>query len=144
MSQSEAKPSKAASRRRLANGILGFRARTPSVELLIGVPEEAANAFGGDRLIDLVQRILLGGKVVLPDRGRASRIDDLQSPSSVVLAPIDQDINGDPFPSEFPAQRGGDDLKFVVHSAPPKRVTTAVHIIWRSAHWTSPDNRRRW
>ena len=114
------------------------------MKLLIGVQEEAANAFGGDRLIDLVQRILLGGEGVLLDRGRASRIDDLQNPSPVVFAPINQDFDGDPFPSEFPAQRGGDDLKFVVHSAPPKRVTTAVHIIWRRAHWTSPDNRRRW
>src|SRR5712672_535373 len=92
-------------------------ARTASVKLLVGVPEEAANAFAGDGLIDLVQRILLGGEVVLPYGGRASRIDDLQNPSPVVLAPIDQDFDGDPFPSESSAERGGDDFEFVVHSA---------------------------
>jgi hypothetical protein len=116
MLQSKGEPSESASGR-LANGILGFRARTASVKFLIGVPEEAANAFGGDRLIDLVQRILLGGEAVFPYGGRASRNDDLQNPSPVVLAPIDQDFNGDPFPSESAAQRRSDDLEFVVHSA---------------------------
>jgi hypothetical protein len=83
---------------RLANGILGFRARTASVNLLVGIPKEAANAFLVDGPEDLVQGGLLGLEGLIPDRGGTHAIDYLQNPTRVTLNRTDQDLDGRPIP----------------------------------------------
>ena len=104
-----------------------------SVELLNRVQYEAGDAFLVDGPEDFVQGVLLSGEGVIPDRRSTRVIDDLENPSRLMLSAIDQDLDGRPIPGDLLAERGVDDLEFVVHSATPKRVMRAVHIIWRSA-----------
>jgi hypothetical protein len=83
------------------------------------VQQKTANAFAGDSLKDLVQGVLLSLEGLIPDRRSTRVIDDFENPSSLMLSAIDHDLDGSPITGDLLAERGVDDLEFVVHAGPP-------------------------